>query len=334
MTDPIVDRHGRTFSYLRVAVIEQCNLRCVYCMPEEGVNFTPRAEQLSSEEILRIVGALAPAGVTKVRLTGGEPLLRADLVELVAELTRVPRVESVHLTTNGILLAERLAALREAGLSGVNISLDTLRADRFQQITRRAGLERVLAAIDAAVAIGIPSVKVNAVAMRGFNDDELGDFAALTRSRPITVRFIELMPFDAHQVWRTGRYLGVDRMSAALEALGAVQAPGGSSTEERSYQLPDAIGRVALIPAFSRSLCGTCDRIRLTADGKLRNCLYAEEEFDLKRLIRSGGDDRAILALVRSAMGEKLVDGWAAQERSAARSAGEPSRASMTKIGG
>ncbi len=330
-TGPLVDAFGRTFDYARIAVNERCNLRCVYCMPAEGMAFKEGEALLSTDEIGRLVRVLAGLGVRKVRFTGGEPLLRRDIVPIVADAASVDGVESVCLTTNGILFEANAEALRDAGLTHVNISLDTLRADRFATITRRTGVERVLAAVHQAVALGFPAVKVNVVAMRGFNDDEIGAFAALTATMPITVRFIELMPFDSHQIWKRGHFFGaawiVERLEAAYPALTNV---AGSRTEHHAFRLPDHVGTVAVIPAYSRDLCGACNRLRITADGKIRNCLYARRETDLIGAMRGGADDVAIERALRGAMWAKASDGWQAQRDPD----GDDARGSMTQIGG
>lgn len=341
MTSParIEDRHGRIFSYLRVAVTERCNLRCVYCMPEEGVALQPAENVLTAEEIFRLLRATAALGVDKVRFTGGEPLVRHDLLTIVRGAAQTPGIERVALTTNGLALARRAEELRDAGLTGVNISLDTLQAERFEKITRRPGLAKVLAGLEQAVACGLPSVKLNMVVMRGFNDDEIGAFAALSERLPITVRFIELMPFDARQVWKTGRFLGADRIIAALhDAFTTLEPSEGSSTEEHAFRIPGAPGRVAVIPAYTRSLCRGCDRIRLTADGQLRNCLFSQHDWDLRGPLRAGASEAELGALVQAAMLAKQVDGWAAQREAEAEGAqdgeGGRLRTSMTEIGG
>jgi len=328
------DQHGRTFDYLRIAVTDQCNLRCVYCMPEEGVAFVPPPSLLSTEEILRVVRVVARCGVKKIRYTGGEPLVRKDIVDLVAGARASDGVERVHLTTNGILLPKLVSPLVAAGVSGVNVSLDTLDPAKFTTITRRAGAERVLEGIRAVYDAGVSRVKVNVVAMRGFNDDEIPAFAELTRERRITVRFIELMPFDAHQVWKTGKFLSADRIVAALEeAFPHLEPATGSRTEHHAFRVPGYAGTLCVIPAYTRSLCSNCNRIRLTADGRIMNCLYAHEEFDVRALLRGGADDDAVASLFREAMWAKAVDGWAAQRANGARPI-DASRLSMTQIGG
>jgi cyclic pyranopterin phosphate synthase len=318
-------------------VTDRCNLRCVYCMPEEGVPFTGRANLLTTAEFLRVIRIAAELGVNKVRFTGGEPLVHQDIVRLVRETVAIPGIQSTHLTTNGVLLEKHAVPLRDAGLTGINVSMDTLDPERFRRITRREGIEHVLAGIRAAVTLGFPSVKVNVVAMRGFNDDELARFVDLTRELPVTVRFIELMPFDAHQIWKTGRFLSSERLAAEfLKAFPEAEQSSGSTTEHRVFRLPGAGGKVAFIPSYSRDLCGDCNRIRLTADGSIRNCLYSTEEYDLRAALRGGADDDRIAEILRRAVREKLVDGWAAQRQAKNREArpGDHERSSMTQIGG
>lgn len=334
---PLHDQFGRTFDYLRVAVTDHCNLRCLYCMPEEGVNFTPNERLLRSDEILRVIRVLAPLGVRKIRYTGGEPLVRKDIVSLVEGAATTEGIRSVHLTTNGVLLADMAEPLRKAGLHGLNVSLDTLQPDRFKRITRRGEVERVLAGLRRALELGFPSVKINAVAMRGFNDDEFAEFAELTRREGVTVRFIELMPFDAHQIWKTGHFLSAERMiERFLETFPQAARDEGSSTEEHVFRIPGYAGKVAFIPSYTRTLCRDCTRIRLTADGQIRNCLYSEEEYDLLGALRNGASDADLAAIVRRAMLEKLEDGWAAQRQARVKEEAHPGqgRDSMTQIGG
>lgn len=315
----LVDGFGRVHSYLRIAVQEQCNLRCIYCMPEEGVDFTGQEDLLTSEEIFRILRLVVGLGVHKVRFTGGEPLLRRDILGLVERTAGLGGVESVHLTTNGLLLAGMAGDLRRAGLTGLNISLDSLNAVRFRQITRCDGLARVLEGLQTALDVGFPSVKVNVVALRGLNDNEFADFVDLTREAPITVRFIELMPFDSHQVWKRGHFYSADWLVQALrESYPDLQDDTGTRTEKHIFRVPGHAGKVAVIPGYTRSTCTDCNRIRLTADGRIRNCLYSNRELDLKQLMRSGGTDGEVVDRFRTAIHAKLESGWDAQKRPAA----------------
>ena len=315
-TQPLIDRFGRKFDYLRLSIIEKCNLRCIYCMPEEGINFAPQSDLLNVEEMTRLIRVIAGAGVTKVRLTGGEPLMHPEILRLVASAAGTAGIETVHVTTNGLLLKTMAADLKKAGLHGLNISLDTLKEDRFAQIARRSRLADALDGLEAALSAGFASVKINVVALRGFNDDEMVDFAEMTKKANITVRFIELMPFDAHQIWKTGTFLRLDTILRHLEeAYGQLPPTQGSATESSIYRIPGHIGKVALIPAYTRSLCSDCNRIRITADGKIRNCLYAHNEFDLLSLLVSGADDEQILSLLREAMLGKHQAGWLRMRR-------------------
>ena len=330
----LVDRHNRTFTYMRVAVTDRCQLRCIYCMPAEGIDFTPNEGLLKSDEILRIIGVGAALGVNKIRFTGGEPLLRADILDLIRGSVNTPGITSVNLTSNGLRVKELASDLAQIGLSGINISLDTLDEAKFAQITRRERLQDVLDGVKAALEVGIPSVKLNVVALKGFNDDELGAFAMLTKDDPVTVRIIELMPFDAHQIWKTGRHMHAGEIQATLEKLFPnLEKATGTPTEHYITRIPGHLGKMAIIPAYTRSLCGNCDRIRITADGCIRNCLYSDNEYSLRDLMREGGTDDDLGRVLRGAMWDKEVDGWASQR---AKDTGPDvhHRESMTQIGG
>ncbi len=335
---PLQDRFGRTFDYVRIAVTEKCNLRCTYCMPEEGVDFQGKEKILSAEETLRTIGVLARMGVRKVRFTGGEPLVRKDIIELVAGAAATPGIKSVHLTTNGLLFDRYAERLKEAGLTGVNISLDTFDADKFLKITRREGLDKVLDSIKLALDLGFPRVKVNVVMMRGFNDTELRNFTELARDNRLTVRFIEFMPFDAHQIWETGvHFTSAESLVQQIEGMypGIRPAPG-SRTEHHIFQAPEHAGKIAIIPAFTRSLCGNCSRIRVTADGSIRNCLYSDQEYGLRDLMRNDGSDDDIVGLFRQAFEQKEKDGFEAKKASSVQQVDVKNigRTSMTQIGG
>ena len=325
----LIDRFGRTFNYLRIALNEMCNLRCIYCMPEEGIQFKSKNEMMTTEEILRIITVVSELGVNKIRFTGGEPLLRKDLVELVEKTSLISGINSVNMTTNGVLLKQYAADLQGSGLSGINISIDTLNPEKYIQITRRDEVGRALEGLEAAKTAGILSIKINVVALRGFNDSEIVEFVELTKNYPLTVRFIELMPFDAHQIWKTGKFFSAENIQKELKNhFPDIKTTDGTATEHAIFQVPDYAGKVAVIPSYSRNLCGNCNRIRLTADGKIRNCLYANNEFNLRDLMRSGGTKEEMKELILSAMWKKLFDGWTAQK------SGSNSRESMTQIGG
>ena len=325
----IVDKHNRSFNYLRLAVNEYCNLRCIYCMPEEGIPIRNKNELLSTKEIKKLIKISEQLGVSKIRFTGGEPLLRKDISELVKYAVNLNGIKSVNLTTNGILLNKHLKDLQLAGLSGINISLDTLRSDRFIKITRRNNLRQVLDNIQLAIKSNIASIKINVVAMRDFNHDELMDFVNLTIENDITVRFIELMPFDSHQIWKTGKfYKSKDILKDIQEKSDEIKLIDGSNTEYHALQIQGAKGKVAIIPSYTRSLCGKCNRIRITADGKLLNCLYSEDGFNLKTIIQNGGSDEELRSIILKSFLNKYKDGWLAQNSS------ENQRESMSQIGG
>jgi cyclic pyranopterin phosphate synthase len=298
-------------------------------MPKEGLPFRNKNELLSTQEIKKLIEVSEQLGVSKIRFTGGEPLLRKDISKLVEYAVNLNGVKSVHLTTNGILLNKYLKDFELAGLSGINISLDTLRSDRFIKITRRDNLKEVLENIQLAIKSNIPSIKINVVAMRNFNDDELMDFVNLTIENDITVRFIELMPFDSRQIWKTGKfYKAKDILKDIQEKSSEIRLIDGSSTEYYALQIHGAKGKVAVIPSYTRSLCGMCNRIRITADGKLLNCLYSEDGFNLKKIIQNGGSDEEIRSIILKSFINKYKDGWLAQNSN------ENQRESMSQIGG
>lgn len=335
---PLQDRFGRTFDYVRIAVTEKCNLRCTYCMPEEGVDFQGRDKILHGDEILRLIGVLARMGVKKVRFTGGEPLVRKDIVDLVAGAVATPGIKSVHMTTNGLLFDRYAQGLRDAGLTGVNISLDTMDAEKFVRITRREGVEKVQQSIKQALDLGFPRVKVNVVLMRGFNEDELRAFTEMTRDYRLTVRFIEFMPFDAHQIWESGvHFASAESLVKQIEGMyPGIQLAPGTRTEHHIFQAPGYQGKIAVIPAFTRSLCGNCSRIRVTADGNIRNCLYSDKEFGLREMLRANCSDNEIVDTFRKAFSEKEKDGFEAKKASSAQQVAvkDIGRVSMTQIGG
>jgi GTP 3',8-cyclase len=304
MAISLIDGFDRSISYLRISVTDKCNLRCVYCMPEGGLPWLRREEILSFEEIARVVEAAASVGVTSIRLTGGEPLLRRNLHHLVAAIASTPAINDVALSTNALLLREHLDALVAGGLKRVNVSLDTLRGDRFEAIARRPGLDEVLAAIDAAILAGLAPVKINCVVMRGRNDDELVDFAELTRTRPVYVRFIEVMPVVENAALQRDAYLSSDEMLARIamhEGLVPVGGPGGNGPA-RYFAFPGATGAVGVITPLSHEYCDSCNRVRLTADGRLRLCLFGDHAVDLRGPLRAGATAAELASLLRSAM--------------------------------
>ena len=304
---PLVDRFGRVHTDLRVSLTDRCNLRCTYCMPAEGLDWLPKAGLLTDDEVVRLVGtATRRLGITEVRLTGGEPLLRRGLPALVARLTALDPAPELSLTTNGIGLARCAGALREAGLSRVNVSLDTLRPERFAALTRRDRLSDVLDGLAAAHAAGLAPVKVNAVPVRGVNDDEIAGLAAFAVERGYRMRFIESMPLDAQGAWERDRMVTaeeiLDRLGERFELV-PVERQDHAPAEE--WRIAGTDARVGVIASVTRPFCGGCDRVRLTADGQLRTCLFATEESDLRALLRGGADDDALEAAWRTALAGK-----------------------------
>jgi cyclic pyranopterin phosphate synthase len=304
VAEPLVDAFRRPITYLRVSVTDRCNLRCVYCMPEEGLPWISKPDILTFEEITAIVRAAASIGVRSIRLTGGEPLIRRDLERLVAMIAAVPGIDDIALSTNGLLLEQQAPALAAAGLRRVNVSLDTLHDERFTAIARRPGLARVLAGIDAAIAHGLAPVKVNCVLMRGTNDDELEAFAKLTRERAVHIRFIEVMPVEDNVDLQRTAWISSDEVLERLGALGdltAVPNPHGNGPA-RTFAYDGAPGTVGVISPLAHDYCERCNRVRLSADGRLKLCLFGDHLIDLRTPLRGGGGEEAIVALLRGAM--------------------------------
>jgi cyclic pyranopterin phosphate synthase len=284
------DRFGRKIHYLRISLTDHCNLRCVYCMPED-MTFRPNAELMQDDELLTLVRLFASLGFDKFRLTGGEPTVRAHVVDLVREIAAMPGVDSLSMTTNGVLLEKLAQPLKEAGLQRVNISLDTLNAEKFKRLTRWGSFEQVWRGIESAEQVGLTPLKLNAVVVRGYNDTDVVDLAALTRSHPWQVRFIEMMPFAGATQFQQSQVVRASEMMENIEArLGALTPVDGGRLdgEARLYRLPDARGEVGFISSVSMPFCASCTRARLTADGKLRLCLLREKEVNLLGPLRQG----------------------------------------------
>ncbi len=325
---PLVDPHGRTVRDLRISVTDRCNLRCRYCMPAEGMDWLDRSDLLRFEEIERIARVCVERfGFTGIRLTGGEPTVRAHLPVLVEQLA--PLGTDLSLTTNGTTLRLLAADLHVAGLRRLNISLDSLRPATFVELTRRPALDQVLDGIDAAIEAGFTPVKVNCVLMRGVNDDEIVDFASFGRQKGVTVRFIEFMPLDADDGWLPRAVVPGAEVVAAIDAVYPLEAVDsrGSAPAER-FRYVDGRGEVGVVASVTQSFCGSCDRVRLTAEGMFRNCLFAVHETDLRTVLRSGGSDDEIAAAIIADVGNKWA-GHAIGEVNFIR----PDR-SMSQIGG
>jgi len=310
MTD-LVDPFGRTVRDLRISVTDRCNFRCTYCMPEEGMQWLPRDELLSFEEIERLTRVFVERfAVDGIRLTGGEPTVRAHLPVLVGKLAalRLPdgSKPDVSLTTNGATFGLVAHELRAAGLDRVNISLDSLQVDRFLAITRRDELHRVLDGIAAAQEAGFDPVKINVVLQRGVNEDEIVDFAEFGRRRGVHVRFIEFMPLDASGAWRATDVVSQDEIVAAISAVHPLEpVPGRGAAPADRWRYLDGAGDVGVIPSVTKPFCGDCDRVRLTAEGQLRTCLFETREFDLRAIVRGGGTDDDLAAEIERAVGTK-----------------------------
>ncbi len=302
----LIDSFGRVHNNLRIGVTDRCNLRCTYCMPEEVV-FMDKSELLSFEEIARFVRIVVPLGIDKIRLTGGEPLMRRDLPRLAAMLAAIDGIRDIGLTTNGLLLAPVAQALYDAGLRRINVSLDTLDPARFRQLARRDGLERVLEGIEAARRAGFEPIKINAVSMRGITEHEVVPLARFARERGLEMRFIEYMPIGADRWEREKVYFGHEILEQIEKSIGPLVPVDDSdpSAPAQEFRYADGGGRVGLIASVSRPFCRSCNRVRLTADGKLRNCLFALEEADIKRLLRTDASDEAIAEVVRRNVSEK-----------------------------
>ena len=303
----LVDGFGRRLTYLRVSVTDRCNLRCLYCMPEEGVVLQAHDDILRYEEIERLVRVAAELGISKVRITGGEPLVRPGVVDLVRLLSQVPGIADLALTTNGVRLAPLAEDLARAGLQRVNVSLDTLRADRFARLARRDHLDQVLSGLEAAEAAGLTPVKVNMVVIRGLNEDEVVDFARLTLSRRWRVRFIEVMPLGEGEHWSDDGFVPAAEMRALIEnEVGPLSAlPHDPGSPAREWQLPRATGTVGFITPVTEHFCAECNRLRLTADGRLLSCLLRGGEVDVRQALRQGADDDALRALLRLSAARK-----------------------------
>jgi cyclic pyranopterin phosphate synthase len=306
----LMDGFGRRHDNLRISVTDRCNIRCFYCMPEVDVKFEPRAQILSFEEIERFARIAAGLGVRKLRLTGGEPLVRKNLATLIHKLIAIPGIEDLALTTNGVLLAAQAQELYDAGLRRINIHLDTLDRARFKQITRRDELPRVLEGIEACRNIGYGPIKINAVAVKDLVEADIVPLARFGRERNIEIRYIEFMPLDAQGLWLRDRVLSADQMIAMLQQeIGPLEEipdrdPRAPATE---YRFTDGIGKVGFIASVTRPFCLNCNRLRLTADGHVRYCLFAIEETDVRSLLRQGASDEAIAEAVRSCIAGKWI---------------------------
>lgn len=295
-TNQLIDMFERSISYLRLSLTDQCNLRCLYCTPQAINNKLNSVELLSYEEILRVVQLAVEMGVKKIRLTGGEPLVRRDITTFISGLADIKGLEDIRLTTNGVLLADHAEQLYQAGIRKLNISLDTLRPERFREITGADLFDRVWRGITTVRDMGFAPIKINVVAMNGINEDEFLDFAKLSLTEPYQVRFIEFMPMGKDTAWDKEKYISADTIKERLEKLGSLNpvATAGMEGPARVFQFEGAKGKIGFISPISHHFCDKCNRLRLTSEGKLRSCLLTDQETDLKTIIREGGSDNDI----------------------------------------
>ncbi len=327
----LYDNHQRPITYLRLAVTDRCNLRCFYCMPEKGIQYLPKKDLLTFEEIERLVKLLASMGITKIRLTGGEPFVRTDLMQLLNRIVDTPGIQDVHLTTNGVLTAPYIPELKKLGIASVNLSLDTLNEKRFFEITRRNEFVAVRKTLDLLLEQNIP-VKVNAVVMEGKNIDDIFPLIELTKHNPIDIRFIEEMPFNgegSHYPTLTWTYQKILQfIQAQYPTIEKIPDPLFSTSSQ--YNVPGYLGTIGIIAAFSRTFCGTCNRIRLTAQGTLKTCLYDNGVLDVRALLRNHKSDEAIKEKLLQAFSNRPKDGFEAEQNRKA----NPVHESMSTIGG
>ncbi|KAM9608234.1 molybdenum cofactor biosynthesis protein 1 isoform 9-T9 [Morphnus guianensis] len=302
----LTDSFGRQHNYLRISLTEKCNLRCQYCMPEEGVQLTPKSELLTAQEIITLARLFVKEGVEKIRLTGGEPLIRPDVVDIVGQLYKLEGLKTIAVTTNGINLTRLLPRLKEAGLNAINISLDTLVPAKFEFIVRRKGFHKVMEGIHKATELGYRPVKVNCVVMRGFNEDELLGFVDFTKDLPLDVRFIEYMPFDGNK-WNFKKMVSYKEMLDTIKQRWPEleKLTCETSSTAKSYKVPHFQGQISFITSMSEHFCGSCNRLRITADGNLKVCLFGNSEVSLRDHLRSGASEEELVQIIGAAVGRK-----------------------------
>ena len=328
----LIDNHGRQINYLRLAVTDKCNLRCFYCMPAEGLNWIPKKELFTYEEMLQLCTLLAKMGIEKVRITGGEPFIRKDIMQFLDSLSKIDEIKQITITTNGVLTAPHVPELKKIGVHSVNLSIDTLDRKRFAAITRRDELPAVLETLDALLLHGIET-KLNAVVMAEKNIEDIIPLVTLTKTLPVGVRFIEEMPFNGEGIhlnslaWDHVRIL--DLIKETFPDIKKIPDPPFSTSY--NYHIPGHKGTVGIIAAYSRSFCGTCNRIRITPQGEMNTCLYGGGVLNLKDIMREGKDDSYLQKMILDALGHRYVDGWAAEK---ARHESAPVHESMATIGG
>lgn len=304
----LIDSYNRTIDYMRISITDRCNLRCVYCMPSDGIPLMNPDNILRYEELLRIIKICVSHGITKVRLTGGEPLVRKGIIEFIRSIASIKGIDDLSLTTNGVLLKGYALELKDAGLNRVNVSLDSLKKERFKNITRSDNLENVLQGLEESEKIGLSPVKINMVAIKGFNDDEILDFALMTKEKPYHIRFIEYMPFDVEAGWQKEKCITALEIKDIIEKhqrLIPLENSKNRTGPARIYKFLDGIGEIGFISPVSDHFCGSCNRLRLTADGKLRTCLFSDDEIDIKKAIRNDASDKEVEDLLFNAVRKK-----------------------------
>ncbi len=330
--EQLIDNHGREISYLRLSVTDRCNLRCSYCMPEEGINFVKRNLLLSFEEMLRISRILAAHGVKKIRITGGEPFVRTDIMDFLKDLVAIEGLEKVSITTNGVLLKKYLAELKNLGIQDINLSMDTFNPETFKKITLRNDFEKVRDTLFALIDNDF-NVKVNAVIMEGLNEQDIIPLTRLSINLPVKIRFIEEMPFNGQYRkasklnWTSAKIL--DEIRTVFPSIEKFHTLKTSTSE--NYKIPGAKGLVGLIAAYTRTFCGSCNRIRINATGNLRTCLYGPEVLDIRELLRSGSSDQEIIKEIKKSINSRALDGFEAEKLNIGH---EKVNESMSNIGG
>ncbi|XP_076339055.1 molybdenum cofactor biosynthesis protein 1-like [Tachypleus tridentatus] len=302
----LMDRFGRKHSYLRISLTERCNLRCQYCMPEDGIKLTPNSRLLTTDEIVTLAKLFVQEGVQKIRLTGGEPLIRKDVVDIVGHLAQINGLETISMTTNGILLNKKLPELKRAGLHQLNISLDTVFPTKFEFLTRQRGWEQVIKGIEHALQLGYSPVKVNCVVMKGFNEDEICDFVRWTEKKDLDIRFIEYMPFRGNE-WNSKKMVTYMEMLEIVkrEWANLSRLKDGPNDTSKAYKIPGWKGQIGFITSMSEHFCGSCNRLRITADGNLKVCLFGSSEVSLRDILRSGISKENLLEIISTAVNQK-----------------------------
>lgn len=330
--DPIIDNHGRPIEYVRLAVTDRCNLRCFYCMPAEGIQYIPRKELLTYEEMLRMLEIMSKMGIHKVRITGGEPFLRKDLIHFLEDISQIEGIDSIHITTNGVLTTRFIPQLVKIGVKSINLSLDTLDRERFKMITRRDEFPKVMDCLKALTESPIKT-KINAVIMDGKNTDDILDLAAYSIENPVSVRFIEEMPFNGnganYPTLAWNHQMILERIKSQYPDL--ERAENDKHDTATHYRVPGAKGTLGIIAAFSRTFCGSCNRIRVTPQGSLKTCLYDDGVLDLREYLRNGSTDEEVAHVLRSAFNSRAKNGFEAERN---RLKGKPVTESMSTIGG